>query len=236
MPINITGNWGHPMTNSAFRTKRSKRSGKVALTTMAALGGGALLSGCGEASAEQTVAPMQVANAETGQEVQVFENVFACAKETGLSREECADMREEAVATAKEEAPRFEALADCEAQYGAGKCVEEGVGQQETSGRRSHFSPFVAAFLWSRSNPRPVPAFSAPGGGYQTSRGVRLGYAGSPGKYYAGARAFEKARSIPKVKAASAMAKAGGFGEKSRGWSVSSRTGAAGSKAASRGG
>lgn len=224
------------MTNSAFRTKRSKRSAKVALTTMAALGGGAMVSGCGEASAGPAPVPLQVASAKDGQEVQVFENVFACAKETGLSREECGKMREEAVATAKEEAPRFEALADCEAQYGAGKCVEEGAGEQASSGHRSHFSPFVAAFLWSRSNPRPVPAFSAPGGGYQTSRGVRLGYAGSPGKYYAGARAFEKTRSIPKVKAASAMAKAGGFGEKTRGWSVSGRTSATATKASSSGG
>lgn len=223
------------MTNSAFRAQRRKRSGKVALTTMAALGGGAMLSGCGEAAAEQQPkAPVQVANAETGQEVQVFENVFACAKETGLSRAECAELREEAVAVAKEEAPRFEALADCEAQYGEGKCVEETAANEEHTSRRSHFSPFVAAFLWSRSASRPVPAFASPGGGYQTGRGVRLGYAGAPGKYYAGARAFEKARSVPKVKAASAMAKAGGFGETSRGWNLNSRAGR--TATASRGG
>ncbi|MBY6218310.1 DUF1190 domain-containing protein [Qipengyuania aquimaris] len=222
------------MTNSAFTSQRRKRSGRVALTTMAAIGGGAMLSGCGEASAEQAKAPVQVANAETGQEVQVFENVFACAKETGLSREECAEMREEAVEVAKEEAPRFEALADCEAQYGEGKCVEETGSEQQTA-RRSHFSPFVTAFLWSKTMSRPVPAFSAPGGGYQTGRGVRLGYAGAPGKYYAGARAFEKPRSIPKVKAASAMAKSAGFGEKSRGWNLNSRTGRT-ATASSRGG
>ena len=223
------------MANSGLRAKRRKRSGTVALTTMAALGGGAMLSGCGEASAEQAIAPMEVADAKTGQEVQVFENVFACAKETGLSRDECAAMREEAVAVAKEEAPRFAALADCEQQYGEGKCVEEQGEEGETQSRRSHFSPFVAAFLWSRSSPRSVPAFSAPGGGYQTGRGVRLGYAGAPGKYYASSRAFEKSRSIPKVKAASAMAKAGGFGEKSRGWSLNSRTDSA-AVSSSRGG
>jgi uncharacterized protein YgiB involved in biofilm formation len=223
------------MTNSAFRAPRRKRSGKVALTTMAALGGGAMLSGCGEAAAEQTKAPMQVANAETGQEVQVFENVFACAKETGLTRAQCADMREEAVAAAKEEAPRFEALADCEAQYGEGKCVEEGSAEDTHSSRPRYFSPFVTAFLWGRASTRAVPAFSSPGGGYQTSRGVRLGYAGAPGKYYAGARAFEKPRSIPKVKAASATAKAGGFGETSRGWNLKSRAGGT-TATASRGG
>lgn len=225
------------MTNSVFReTVRRKRSAKVVLTTMAALGGGAMLSGCGQAEAE-TVKPnaaQQVASAKDGQEVQVFENVFACAKETGLSREECGEMRDEALAAAEKEAPRFEALSDCEQQYGEGKCVE--AQQQTESSGRSHFSPFLAAFIWSKSASRPVPAFSAPGGGYQTSRGVRLGYAGAPGKYYAGSRAFQPARSVPKVKAASVVAKKAGFGETSRGWNLASRNGGSSAKASSLGG
>ena len=219
------------MSNSAnSHLLRRKRSGTVALTTMAALGGGAMLSGCGEAAAEQVKAPVQTASAADGQEVQVFDNVFACAKETGMTRQQCADMREEAQAVADEEAPRYEALADCEENYGEGRCVES----QAESGSRRHFSPFVAAFIWSRSSSRPVPAFSAPGGGYQTSRGVRLGYAGSPGKYYAGSRAFQPTRSIPKVKAASANALKAGLGSRSDGWKVASKSGATGAK--SRGG
>lgn len=210
------------MNCTSAQTTRRKRSGKVALTTMAALGGGAMLSGCGEAAAEQTKPPVQVASAKDGQEVQAFENVFACAKETGLSRAECTDMRNEAIAAAEQEAPRFEALADCETEFGEGKCMEAGKG--EDTSRRSHFSPFLAAFLWSKSGSRPVPAFSAPGGGYQTSRGVRLGYAGSPGKYFAAARALEAPRSVPKVKPASPAAKAAGFGSTSRGWTVASRS------------
>lgn len=202
---------------------------------MAALGGGVVLSGCGEASAEQTTAPMQVASAKDGLEVQVFENVFACAKETGLSREECGKMRDEALAVAEQEAPRFEALSDCEQQYGEGKCVEA-QQQVESTEQRRHFSPFLAAFIWSKTSSRPAPAFSAPGGGYQTSRGVRLGYAGAPGKYYAGSRAFQPARSVPKVKAASAMAKKAGFGETSRGWNLASRNGGSSAKASSLGG
>ena len=193
---------------------RRKRSGRVALTTMAALGGGAMVSGCGEAAAEQVAPAPKVASAKTGEEVMLFENVFACAKETGKSHEECSAMRNDALAAAEKEAPRFEAVQDCEQEYGAGKCMQS---QDETSAR-PHFSPFLAAFLWSRtSNARSVPAFSSPGGGYQTSNGVRLGYSGTPGKYYAAARAMQPPRSVPAVKPASPTAKTAGFGETSRG-------------------
>ncbi len=229
------------MTNfQTFDKARRKRSGRVVLTTMAALGGGAMLSGCGEAEASTQTPQLQVA--DKGEKVEVFENVFTCAKVTGKTREECADMREQAVAAAAEEAPRFEALADCEEQYGQGKCMEAGEPAANTasneSQHRSHFSPFIAAFIWSKSSSRPAPVFSAPGGGYQTGRGVRLGYGGAPGKYFAGSRPFEKARTIPKVKAASAAAKTamGGFGEKSRGWNLNSRSGGSSHASASRGG
>ncbi|QZD89103.1 DUF1190 domain-containing protein [Qipengyuania aurantiaca] len=226
------------MTNSDITPKtRRKRSGRVALTTMAALGGGALLSGCGEAAAEQAKAPMPVASAQDGEEVQVFENVFACAKETGMTRAECAEKREEALAIAEKEAPRFEALADCEQQFGEGKCQESpsDTTSPTESRRGPSFMPFLVGYMWGKSSTRPAPAFSSPGGGYQTSRGVRLGYAGAPGKYYAGSRAFQPARSVPKVKAASAMAKKAGFGETSRGWSLNSRAGRT-ATASSRGG
>ena len=215
---------------------RKKRSSKVVLTTMAALGGGALLSGCGEASAEQmATAPQQVASAKDGVEVQLFENDFACAKATGKPFEECAAMREEAQTVAKNEAPRFEAIHDCEQQFGEGKCVEDQPGEETTTRRRS-FVPFVMGYLLGNSKSRPVPAFSSPGGGYQTSRGVRLGYAGAPGKYYASTRAFQPARSVPKIKPASVAAKSAGFGETSRGWKLASRAGGAGTASASRGG
>ena len=206
---------------------------------MAALGGGAMLSGCGEAAAEPKQPAPKVAAAKTGEEVMLFENVFACAKETGKSQEECSAMRSEALAAAEKEAPRFEAVQDCEEEFGAGKCMES---VDETSGR-PHFSPFLAAFLWSSRTERPVPAFSSRGGGYQTSNGVRLGYAGAPGKYYAAARAMQPPRSVPAVKPASPTAKTAGFGETSRGssffvvgYSKSSSSGAGSSRGGSWGG
>ena len=215
---------------------RKKRSSQVVLTTMAALGGGTMLSGCGDASAEQTAAaPQQMASAKDGVEVQLFENDFACAKATGKPFDECAAIREEARLVALNEAPRFEAIQDCEQQFGEGKCVEDQVGEESTV-RRTSFMPFVMGYMLGSSKSRPAPAFSSPGGGYQTSRGVRLGYAGAPGKYYAAARAFQPARGVPKIKPASVAAKSAGFGETSRGWKLASRAGSTGAASASRGG
>ena len=163
--------------------KRSKRSSRVALTTMAVLGGGAMLSACGENSA-----PAANASAKSTQaEVQVYENSFVCAKLTGKTREECDVMRDEALALAKQEAPRFEAIQDCEAQYGAGQCVEDGAGEtaprEQVSHGRSHFSPFIVAWF-SRGNSN-APLFSSKNGGYQTANGTRLSFAGAPAKYLA---------------------------------------------------
>ena len=208
--------------NTSFdrRNMSRKRSGRVVLTTMAALGGGTLLAGCGEADATGAAAAPAVV-ASDGDEVEVYQNVFDCAKKTGKTRQECNAMHEEAVAVAKAEAPRFEALADCEQDYGVGRCVEE--GEAAAPQERRHFSPFVVAWISSKSNGRAAPLFPAANGGYQTSRGVRLGYANAPGKYFAGSRAFERAKSAPRTKVASAMAKSaatGGFGSTSRGWKV----------------
>ncbi|MBV7259507.1 DUF1190 domain-containing protein [Erythrobacter crassostreae] len=201
-------------------SKRSKRSSKVALTTMAAIGGGAMLSACGG----EPAAP--VANAitkDTNQtEVQVFENIFACAKETGKTREECDQMRQEALAKADEEAPRFAALQDCEAQYGAGQCVEAAAGTEETQGERRHFSPFVVAWFSSNRN-ASGPLFKNKAGGYQSANGSRVSFAGQPGKYTTSNRAFERPKSVPKVKPASRLAKKGGFGGRSTGWNLSDR-------------
>lgn len=196
-------------------SKRSKRSSKVALTTMAAIGGGAMLSACGgEAAAPAANAAQKDANQT---EVQVYENIFACAKETGKTREECDAMREEAMAKADEEAPRFAALQDCEAEYGEGKCVESRSG-------RSHFSPFVVAWFSSNKNAN-APLFNNKAGGYQSANGSRVSFAGNPGKYTTSNRAFERPKSVPKVKPASRIAAKGGFGGRSTGWNISDRNG-----------
>ncbi|WP_298465090.1 DUF1190 domain-containing protein [uncultured Erythrobacter sp.] len=215
-----------------------KRSSRVALTTMAALTGGAMLSACGS-DAPETGGDVADANAE---EVQVFENVFACAKVTGKTTQECSEMREEAIAVAAKEAPRFAALQDCEAEYGAGQCVEadkagdQPVEEQARSGR-SHFSPFVVAWFSRGDKAGNSPLFKSKAGGFQSANGARLGYAGAPGKYFASNRAMERAKSVPKVKPASKMAKAAGFGSRNKSWNLADRNSAKSSASArSRGG
>lgn len=189
-------------------TKRTKRSSHVRLTTMAALSTGVMLSACG--SDPVATAPDLGADGELNNELQVFENVFACAKATGKTQDECEAMRQEASAQAAEEAPRFAAKEDCEAVYGVGQCVSE-QAEETTSGRRTHFSPFIVAWFSSKKG-QSGPLFKSTAGGYQTANGSRLGYGGQPGKYLASNRAMERAKSVPKVQPASKMAKAAGFG------------------------
>lgn len=189
-------------------TKRTKRSSQVRLTTMAALSTGAMLSACGSDPAAN--APELAADGELTNELQVYENVFACAKDTGKTQEECEAMRQEAVDQAAQDAPRFAAKEDCEAVYGAGQCVSER-GEETASGRRPHFSPFIVAWFSSKKG-GTGPLFKSTAGGYQTANGSRLGYGGQPGKYLASNRAMERAKSVPKVQPASKMAKAAGFG------------------------
>ncbi len=214
-----------------------KRSSRVALTTMAALTGGAMLSACG---ADTTESEGAVADASS-EEVEVFENVFACAKVTGKSTQECTEMREEAMAVAAKEAPRFAALADCEAEYGAGQCVEAEKAndepvEEQSHGRRTHFSPFVVAWFSRTEKGGSGPLFKSKAGGYQSANGARLGYAGAPGKYFASSRAMERAKSVPKVKPASKMAKAAGFGSRNKSWNLADRNGKGSASARSRGG
>ncbi|MDY7098757.1 MAG: DUF1190 domain-containing protein [Pseudomonadota bacterium] len=220
--------------------KRSKRSSRVKLTTMAALSSGVVLSACGSDPAPEV--GKSLAEGPKTNEVQVFENVFACAKATGKSREECETMRKEAADKAAKEAPRYQAKQDCEAEWGEGKCAANDVASNTTeesssSGRR-HFSPFIVAWF-SSSKKGTGPLYSSRNGGYQTANGARLGYGGAPGKYMASDRAFERTKSVPKVKPASKMAIASGFGSRNSPKATGfTKTGSAASssRVASRGG
>lgn len=190
-----------------------KRSSKVRLTTMAALSSGMVLSACGGDPAPGAKASSPEDKLDV--EVEVYENVFACAKATGKTTDECEAMRQEASAVAAKDTPRFEAKEDCEQAYGEGQCVRENAPaeEQQTSGRGSHFSPFIAAWFSSKKTGMTGPLYKSAAGGYQTANGSRLGYGGAPGKYMASGRAMERAKSIPKVKPASQMARAAGFGK-----------------------
>ena len=207
------------MQNGGFK-RMSKRSSRVRLTTMAALSSGVMLSACGSDAAPDA---NTIAVAEEGKnEVQVFENVFACAKATGNTTEECEEMRTEASERAAKDAPRFAALQDCETEYGEGQCVQ--ADGQEAGSERRHFSPFIVAWFSSKRHGN-APLYKSAGGGFQTANGSRLGYGGAPGKYIASNRAVERAKSVPKTKPASKMAKAGGFGSRNSSWALADRNG-----------
>ena len=168
-----------------------------------------MLSACGGDPAPAAKAADPKDNLDV--EIEVYENVFACAKATGKTTKECEEMRAEAQKIAAKDAPRFEAKEDCEAVYGPGNCVQEESSEQ-ASGRRS-YSGFIVAWFSRGKDGKTGPLFKSTAGGYQTANGSRVGYGGQPGKYLASARGMERAKSTPKMKPASDMARAAGFGK-----------------------
>ncbi|MEP1421016.1 MAG: DUF1190 domain-containing protein [Erythrobacter sp.] len=178
---------------------------------MAALSSGVMLSACGGDPAPSA----QAAGSEGPKDVelQVFENVFACSKATGKTTKECEEMRADAQKIAAKDAPRFEAKEDCEAVYGPGQCVQDTPPEDEQTSGRRHYSGFIVAWFSTKKDGKTGPLYKSTAGGYQTANGSRLGYGGQPGKYMAAGRALERAKSVPKVKPASQMARTAGFGK-----------------------
>jgi uncharacterized protein YgiB involved in biofilm formation len=187
-----------------------KRSGRVGLSTMLAattLAGTPLLSACGSEAPVPPAAPERSADSK---DVQAFENVFECAAQTDLSQQECAEARKQAVAASAEVAPRFAGQGDCENEWGAGNCVSH------NSGGSSFFMPFMTGFLVGKmlggGRRDYLPLYRKAGDrAFSTANGVRLGYAGAPGKYYAAARALEHPRTVTAIKANSGAVARGGL-------------------------
>lgn len=187
----------------------SKRSGRVQLSTMvsavAAAAGSAILAGCGS-----DPAPVDPEPNAPKTEVQAFGNVFECKANSDLSQDQCADARKQAVAAGEEIGPRFAGQGDCEKEWGGGTCVEQRVGG-------SHFfAPFVTGFLVGKmlkgGKRDYLPLYRRAGeSGYSTANGVRLSYGGAPGKYLAVARALERPKTIPAIKASTGAVARGGL-------------------------
>lgn len=197
------------------RRARSKRSGTVGLTRMVStLGMLAAVSGCGS---EEPRGPQGKVETGPKTEVLAFENAFECAAKTEMTQEECTKARNEAFAANLETAPRFEGQGDCEAEWGDGSCV-----QHHHHGHH-FFSPFMVGWIMGRNGGMHTPLYRHTGEtGFSTANGYRLGYSGSPGKYYAGARALEKPRTVPRIKANTGRVSAGGFTNSRNGFSTRS--------------
>ncbi len=198
-------------------TAARKRSAGVRLTRMTAAlgvlaGGAAMVTGCGPAAPTADAAPRPA-----GEEVKVYESAFDCARDSGLSQEQCLEGRKVALANSEKIAPRFESQDDCYAEYGTGQCVEH------KSGGRRVFMPFMTGYLVGKfaggNGARDfTPLYRRAGEtGYTTASGHRLSYGGAPGKYYAVARALETPKTVPRVKSSSGVVSEGGLTRRSSG-------------------
>ncbi len=124
-------------------TTRMKRSRKAALSLMVPAGL-VLLSGC-----EQN--PMQAA---------VFETVEQCASQ--LDREQCEADFKKAQEMHASVAPRYQTLAQCEADFGQGQCqAPMPADQAQASSSSSFFMPLMMGYLAGQmfnNGSRKVPA------------------------------------------------------------------------------
>jgi hypothetical protein len=111
-------------------------------------------------------------------------------------------MREEAVAWAFDEAPRFEAQRDCERKFGLGKCVESALAQPNVlPGDKGFYLPFVVAWLESPSSGN-APLFNGQPDGYQTVNGTKLEFVAETETYTAPPKALKRLNVTPPVKPA----------------------------------
>jgi len=111
-------------------TKRftGRRPPLLALGTIAA--GSLALTACGDDPASE----------------QLFASVDQCAQ-AGVERTICESEYQSALGQHLRDAPRFDGRAACEAEYGAGRCMEQ--PRNDGSGSGSFFLPFMTGYLIS---------------------------------------------------------------------------------------
>lgn len=130
------------MTNERPPTRREPRrlspKGRQTLALGTIAVAGVVLAGCGEEPPSE----------------RLFSSVDDCVT-SGFERTVCEGEFQRAMAVHAEDAPRFDGLAACEAEYGEGKCVErptEGEGGTGASnGGSGFFTPFLTGYLVSNA-------------------------------------------------------------------------------------
>ncbi|TFL16835.1 DUF1190 domain-containing protein [Jannaschia formosa] len=143
-------------------------------------------------------------------DVVIFDDPEACAT-GGLEAELCAEQYAEALAEHEETAPRYDALAVCEAEHGDGACIED-------ESRPSIFMPLMAGFLMGQLlSGRGYAARAmvpAAGGGFATTDGATrassLSGRGSVGASALTTQAASTRNAAPLTR--STVARSGGFG------------------------
>ncbi|MBB3390803.1 uncharacterized protein YgiB involved in biofilm formation [Rhizobium sp. BK275] len=101
--------------------------GTIAASTLA-------LSGCGDQTPSETM----------------FTSVDQCV-ESGMDRQVCQAGYQDAMRAHLANAPRFNGMAACEAEYGSGQCTEQSANASpnNTGGSGSFFVPFLAGYMLS---------------------------------------------------------------------------------------
>lgn len=195
--------------------RRRKRSSHLALTTAMAAAG-LSLTACDQpwdASAAQQKPVEAVA----------YANLDECKTADAVPDAECDKAFEAARADDEKRAPRYAAVGDCEAAYGAGNCVPRGYN----NGGSGWFTPMLTGFVIGRMlDGGGRPYYNGTGlyrdnNGYVTSYGGRLNR-----DYYSGRTVVARdgidlnaPRAAPtKVQSRTAAISRGGFGGRSSGY------------------
>ena len=103
------------------------------------------------------------------EEAHIFKTVEECDTSLKFTRSECQTAYEKALIQAKQTAPRYRTLRDCEYEFGQHQC-------EQLSSSSNYFMPIMAGFMVSEAFRRHNyyhgynPLFSYYGGGYSRNR------------------------------------------------------------------
>lgn len=157
-------------------------------------------------------------------EAEAFPDLKSCKAESSMSgaisAAECDAAFAEALTLHEEAAPRYDSLAVCEEQHGAGNCGDEAT--QSSGGSGSIFMPLMAGYLIGnmlggrQGMAASQPMYRTADGKFANASGSNV-YNGNSGKAKLGASSFNKPAATvgkaPMTKAS--VASRGGFGNAS---------------------
>lgn len=179
----------------------SKRSRRVTPAILGSVISLALIAGCGEDDPQVDAA--------------VFETVEQCVQSGEYPKEECETYFQQAMADQAATAPKYESQADCEAEFGAGKCnqgpeISGGDGADSTHVRHSYV-PMAAGFLIGAAISQPLYRTYQGGkyGAFATSGGTMVGSKTGRTRLYSSVVSSRPSRTTTTMKR-------GGFGSMSR--------------------
>lgn len=181
----------------------SKRSRRVTPAILGSIMSLALLAGCGE---DET-------------DANVFETVEQCAQSGEYTKEECDTYFKEAMAAHQQSSPKYQSQADCEAEFGEGRCnqgPEISVDGSDGVAHHSHsYVPLAAGFLVGAAIAQPLYRTyqNRSYGSFTTYNGVSVGSSTGRTRLYSSVVTTRPTRT-------STTMRRGGFGSMSR--SVSS--------------